>query len=160
MNDDSISRQAAIALADSLKNNLPDDERTADCVIAHNEGILEYQTALSLLPTAKPSNKVFEEIVVEYPDPDTCAYQEYKGKPYFLIRYLEDEQYLGFGTYNPEVLSQYLKEYFVHPVEPKAGEWKHRKNWSMYVCDQCSFENHEASKYCPNCGARMEESDG
>lgn len=39
----------------------------------------------------------------------------------------------------------------------RTGKWKHRKNWSMYVCDQCSFENHEASKYCPNCGARMEE---
>lgn len=44
-------------------------------------------------------------------------------------------------------------------AHPKKGKWKHRKNWSMYVCDQCSFENHEASKYCPNCGARMEESD-
>lgn len=36
------------------------------------------------------------------------------------------------------------------------GKWKHRQTWSMYVCDHCSFENHEASKYCPNCGARME----
>ena len=41
-------------------------------------------------PAAESSNKLFEEIVVEYPDPDTCPYQEYKGKPYFLIRYLED----------------------------------------------------------------------
>lgn len=39
------------------------------------------------------------------------------------------------------------------------GKWKHRQTWSMYVCDHCSFENHEASKYCPNCGARMEESE-
>lgn len=47
--DDVISRKAAIALADKLKDNLPDDERIADAVMAHNEGILEYQTALSLL---------------------------------------------------------------------------------------------------------------
>ena len=51
---DLISRQAAIALADSLKDDLPDDERIADTVMAHNEGILEYQTKLSLLPSAQP----------------------------------------------------------------------------------------------------------
>lgn len=49
-----ISREAAIELADKLKDNLPDDERIADAVIAHNEGILEYQTALSLLPSVQP----------------------------------------------------------------------------------------------------------
>ena len=54
MNDSLISRQAAIALADSLKDDLPDDERIADIVMAHNEGILEYQTKLSLLPSAQP----------------------------------------------------------------------------------------------------------
>lgn len=49
-----ISRAAAIELADKLKDNLPDDERMDDAVIAHNEGILEYQTALSLLPSVQP----------------------------------------------------------------------------------------------------------
>ena len=53
--DDLISRQAAIELANSLKDNLPDDERIADIVMAHNEGILEYQTKLSLLPSAQPN---------------------------------------------------------------------------------------------------------
>lgn len=43
------------------------------------------------------------------------------------------------------------------PTEEKKGKWKHRRSWSMYVCDQCSFENREASKYCPNCGAKMED---
>ena len=51
---DTISRQAAITLANSLKDDLPDDERIADIVMAHNEGILEYQTKLSLLPPAQP----------------------------------------------------------------------------------------------------------
>ena len=51
---DMISRQAAIELANSLKDNLPDDERIADIVMAHNEGILEYQTKLSLLPSTQP----------------------------------------------------------------------------------------------------------
>ena len=55
--DDLISRQAAIALADTLKDDLPDDERIADAVIAHNEGVMEYQTKLSLLPSAQPERK-------------------------------------------------------------------------------------------------------
>lgn len=35
----------------------------------------------------------FEEIVVEYPSPDLCTYPEYKGKPYFGIKYLENENH-------------------------------------------------------------------
>ena len=52
--DDLISRQAAIALADMLKDSLSNDERIADTVIAHNVGILEYRTVLSLLPSEQP----------------------------------------------------------------------------------------------------------
>lgn len=56
----------------------------------------------------------FEEIVVEYPSPDVCTYPEYKGKPYFGIKYLENENHIiGYGTYNPKVLSDFLKEYFM-----------------------------------------------
>lgn len=56
----------------------------------------------------------FEEIVVEYPSPDVCTYPEYKGKPYFGIKYLENENHIiGYGTYNPKVLSVFLKEYFM-----------------------------------------------
>ena len=56
----------------------------------------------------------FEEIVVEYPPEDLCTYPEYKGKPYFSIKYKEGNDYfIGYGTYNPEVLSRYLKDYFM-----------------------------------------------
>lgn len=51
---DTISRQAAILLADELKQDVPDDERLADMVMAHNEGILDYQSKLSLLPSVNP----------------------------------------------------------------------------------------------------------
>lgn len=120
-------------------------------------------------PAAVPRNKLFEEVVVEYPDPDKCAYQEYKGKPYYSIRYREDGQgYLGFGTYKPEVLSQYLKEYFVHPVEPRTGKWMIDNG--LYRCSACKHlwselwwaETVPLEKmlklmpYCPNCGAKME----
>ena len=58
----------------------------------------------------------FIEIEVTYPSPDICCYPEYKGKPYFSIKYEEDgELYVGFGTYKPEVLSRYIKEYFINP---------------------------------------------
>ena len=54
---DAISRQSAIFLASDLNQDLPDDERIADMVMAHNEGILEYQTQLSLLPSVTPQPK-------------------------------------------------------------------------------------------------------
>ena len=52
--EDAISRQSAIFLASDLKQDLPDDEHITDMVMAHNEGILEYQTQLSLLPPVTP----------------------------------------------------------------------------------------------------------
>ena len=58
----------------------------------------------------------FEKIVVEYPSEELCAYPEYKGKPYFSIQYEENgEHFIGFGTYNHDVLSRYLTEYFIMP---------------------------------------------
>lgn len=62
----------------------------------------------------------FEEIVVEYPPKDLCIYPEYKGKPYFSIKYKEGNDYIiGYGTYNPKVLSRYLTDYFMPPVTPQ-----------------------------------------
>jgi len=56
----------------------------------------------------------FEGIEVTYPPEDLCIYPEYKGKPYFVIKYKENgEEIVGYGTYNPKVLSQYLKDYFI-----------------------------------------------
>ena len=67
------------------------------------------ENILSTEPT-----RTFVELVVEYPNPELCTYKEYKGKPYYSIKYIKNgETYVGYGTYNPEVLSQYLKEYFI-----------------------------------------------
>lgn len=71
----------------------------------------------------KGHGRKFEEIVVEYPPADLCAYPEYKGKPYFSIKYEENgEHIIGFGTYNPEVFSRYLREYFITPTIIEAEE--------------------------------------
>jgi hypothetical protein len=80
-------------------------------------------------PDAEPERKTgrkFLEIVVNYPK--VCTYPEYEDKPYYSIKYEENgEMIVGFGTYKPEVLSQYLREYFISPAEPEPEvfEWCH-----------------------------------
>ena len=66
------------------------------------------------------SKRTFVELLVHYPHPDVCTYPEYKGKPYYSIKYIEDgECFVGFGTYKPEVLSQYLRDYFMPSAQPE-----------------------------------------
>lgn len=68
-------------------------------------------------PLPKRYERKFEEIIVEYPPADLCTYPEYKGKPYFSIKYEENgEHFIGFGTYNLKMFSWYLREYFVMPT--------------------------------------------
>lgn len=60
----------------------------------------------------RQNRRIFQEIIVEHPSIST--YPEHEGKPYFSIKYMEDGQaYIGYGTYKPEVLSEYLKMYFI-----------------------------------------------
>lgn len=63
-------------------------------------------------PTIEPKRK-FIRIITRYLPDDIVCYEEYKGKPYFSIEYQENEETIvGFGTYNPDVLSSYLRDYF------------------------------------------------
>lgn len=74
----------------------------------------------SVTPPPQPGQRnarVFQGIIVEYPS--ISAYPEYEGKPYFSIKYTENGQgFIGYGTYKPEVLSEYLKEYFTPSAQP------------------------------------------
>lgn len=64
-------------------------------------------------PTIEPKRKFIRIITTYYPD-DLICYEEYKGKPYFSIEYQENEETIvGFGTYNPDVLSRFLRDYFI-----------------------------------------------
>ena len=84
------------------------------------ESCIAFGTPLPKVPSRK-----FEEIVVNYPPAELCTYPEYRGKPYFSIKYEENgEHFIGFGTYNPEVFSRYLQEYFITPtiIEADKGE--------------------------------------
>ena len=61
--------------------------------------------------------RTFKEIVVRYPTYTT--YPERQGKPYFSIKYTENgQEFIGYSTYKPEVLSEYLKEYFMTSAQP------------------------------------------
>jgi len=79
---------------------------------------------LDSVPSARPeSTRTFVGLVVKYTDPVFCAYKEYKGKPYYSIKYIENgETYVGYGTYDLKVMSQYLKEYFISSAQPD-GEY-------------------------------------
>lgn len=94
--EDAISRQSAIFLANDLKQDLPDDEHLADIVMAHNEGVSEYQTQLSLLPPVNPQSKTG------------------------------------------------------HWIDTDEG-------FSPCKCSECETVEFKKSKYCPNCGAKMQE---
>ena len=75
-----------------------------------------------LIDRQSESTRTFVELVVRYPDPELCIYKEYKGKPYYSIKYIENgETHVGYSTYNPEVLSRYLKEYFISSAPPTLG---------------------------------------
>ena len=78
----------------------------------------EYAITIELAESDRlPLLRKFEEIIVEYPPAELCTYPEYRGKPYFSIKYEENgEHFIGFGTYKPEVLSEYLREYFIAPT--------------------------------------------
>ena len=113
-----IDRQAAIKAADSIINR--DTSGNNDVVKA----MTAWQEYIKALPSAQPGQRnaiVFQGIVVEYPS--ISAYPEYEGKPYFSIKYTENgQEFIGYGTYKPEVLSEFLKEYFMSPAQPNLSE--------------------------------------
>ena len=63
-------------------------------------------------PAVEPKRN-FMRIITTYCPDDVICYEEYKGKPYFSIEYQENgETFVGYSTYNPDVLSRFLRDYF------------------------------------------------
>ena len=122
-------------------------------------------------PTPKENlvveNRQFEELVVEYPPSDLCTYPEYRGKPYFAIKYTENgEHIIGYGTYKPEVISRYIKDYFLRSVQikPRTGHWiNNAPQYDMlnqqYICSECGNAHIRTTPFCEMCGSRMEVED-
>lgn len=110
--------------------------------------------------------RTFLELVVEYPDPKLCTYKKYKGKPYYSIKYIENgETHIGYGTYNPKVLSQYLKEDFMLSAPPKPPKWvaedRYVKNrFAIFpYCPRCNAEVTTGQCYCMICGQHIDWSE-
>ena len=112
----------------------------------------------------EPDRK-FLEIVAKYSK--FCTYPEYEEKPYYSIKYEENgEAFVGFGTYKPEVLSQYLREYFISSAEPERVAKVEKVDTNsphsqVYKCCKCGQYTHRTAwsrdvVYCPSCGARLE----
>ena len=80
--------------------------------------------ALEQQPSDDCAVREFIKIIVEYPPENLCTYPEYKGKPYFSIEYKENnEDIIGYGTYNSDVLSAWLKEYFIQKPGNTTQRW-------------------------------------
>ena len=140
---DMISRQAAIdvirASASKYTGFMEMEMYTDDDAVEAIEG----------LPSAQPEKqheRIFQEIIVEYPSYST--YPECKGKPYFSIKYAENgQEFIGYGTYKPEVLSEYLKEYFMPSAQAErtcvnCGRTVNNGGWYADGGTRCPIEEH------------------
>lgn len=114
----------------------------------------EIKDDISLIHTANNlAVREFEEIVVEYPPKVLCIYPEYKGKPYFGIKYKENgEEIVGYGTYKSEVLSQYLKDYFLPTTKNDLPHCQHTDK----EIAKSFIEDVEAVKDQLPCGEQMD----
>lgn len=107
------------------------------------------------MPERTEPDRKFLEIIAEYPK--ICTYPEYKGKPYYSIKYEENgETIVGFGTYKPEVLSQYLREYFISSAEPERTAKVKNVDEINAHCGNCDTPLSDWWTYCASCGARLE----
>lgn len=174
--DDLISRQVAIdALWKALykyedeteKQFIESDELDVSDWMLHrifvqNMSDIDRQTILNL-PSAQSEQheRVYKGIVVGYP---SNIFLKYEGKPYFSIKYTENgQEFIGYGTYDIEVLSKYLKEYFMpsSQSEQKIGKWIETETSyadGIQEC-QCSIckrlSPRPLGEFCRWCGATM-----
>ena len=82
----------------------------------------------------------------------------YSGSQVFdIIRELPDKEFLL-------MLNAFAKASGADVVERKAGKWTYDDEaypggnpYGHYVCDQCGECVPHKTKFCPNCGARMDE---
>ena len=107
--------------------------------------------------------RTFVELVERYINPEFCPYPEYKGKPYYSIKYIENgEEYVGYSTYSLRVMSEFLKKYFISPALEKQEQTKEaipHRNYqylSDYWCE-CGWHLGKKGdvKFCADCGRRI-----
>ena len=145
---DAISRHDAIFLASELRHDLPDDDdRLAATVMAHNEGILEYQTKLSLLPSINQEPK-WDRL--------------YSWLNDMRLGIAPDETVTDIDERNARIaqtdILDEIMEYLASVTpQPKTGHWIFTDH--MVYCSECAegFDRLYLNRchYCPECGARL-----
>lgn len=142
MSDDLISRTQAIEAL--CREECGFDRKGCKVGTCYDVEIIE--DVPSVQPThTTPSNTLgaldcvdrqFEEIVVEYPN---ITDEEHKGKPYYSIKYIEngEDKIIGFGTYKIEVLSRYIRDYFIQSVQPELSNNSKELDKEIGECNDC-----------------------
>ena len=69
-----------------------------------------------------------------------------------LFRYSLEEVFKGLKDMG--IITLYTIE--ITEIPPKKGRWYDVGSLSCR-CDQCGCKNNKPTKYCPNCGAEMEQ---
>lgn len=171
---DLISRQAAITLPIMPKEYRK--HKPIDCDDAYEQGWGDCQSCIELLPTAEKKGEWIPVVDGNYIiwECSECHVESEAWTDYCPIcgsRNIEEMDEEAFE----EILEEFRKDpktYTLDEVETelgltaeKKGEWikgtgENGVNTSLY-CDQCGYENGHWYEwnYCPNCGARMEESE-
>jgi hypothetical protein len=141
--EDVISRQSAISLASDLKHDLPDDDRLADMVMAHNEGILDYQTQLSLLPS-----------VNQEPCEDAISRRA-------VLNTIRDWLKTAMMADGKPTLCDSIRDLPSVTSVEKVGRWiritDKTGHFLTWQCDKCGLQHKFSTNYCSNCGAKMQE---
>lgn len=106
------------------------------------EGIGNKQQAIV---SSDSVSRQFEEIIVEYPE---ITDREHKGKPYYSIKYVEGgEKYIGYGTYKIDVLSSYIKDYFIPSAQPEPCEDAISRSEAIKVIEAIPDGNWKSIRY-------------
>ena len=138
MKDDTISRQAAIEAIDSFD------------VLDGYQDKLELKSKIEKLPSAK--NKAFEEVKAELYEREVQAQADKERYP--------DNEYLE-GVFDGLHEAAKLMSIAVPTAKPRTGKWVLMSDCTgkYYACSWCGHDGYSGMHYCPNCGAKMEESE-
>lgn len=119
----------------------------------YSQALSELREMLESEPERKKEScRAFVELLAEYKDPEICPYEEFKGGPYYSIKYIENgEGHIGYGTYDPKVLSEYLRKYFIEPERPK-GKWIKKTK----ITEADTYTSYDPEWYCSDCGTKYD----
>jgi rubrerythrin len=76
---------------------------------------------------------------------------------------IELDKYLSGVSFDEKGIDVVIKELPPVSPQPKMGRWSHDgSHWkNRFICSECGYKLFdEPTSYCPNCGAKMAESEG